>query len=204
MKTSAVLQNSCWLVSLLAIVLNLTTPSPSRAGEVEDSAAQFARRYIDRLKSGEGAAAFSEMWDMETILSNVFGLMYLDLSPEEKTNTQHALEEFFKVPFANAKAAQAMSSLNLVDAKASLFSTSTAIVTLTIGGKPGQPISSTLLLSKAGKAWKILDQRMGNTPSMRAGLALMWAQGQRPGQNNSIANILNKATEIMRQRMETP
>jgi hypothetical protein len=187
---------------LLATVLALTSPATADPKQTADTAVQFAKDYLERLKRGDVAAATTDMWNVDALLSSTFGLVYLQLPDAEKTAARHAFVGTVTAPFANPRVAQFFSTVTIQDAHATLLSDTQVAVTLTFAN-PGKPsLSNTLLLSKTGDSWKIVDQRQGAGPSLRCALGMMWSEGLR-NHDTSLSSIFEKAAAKVRQQVGT-
>jgi hypothetical protein len=191
-------------VSLALSALLLLTPWSAAVAQSksEVAATAVAKEYVERLKSAKVADAVTEMWDLDAMLSGAFGLTYLGSPDSERTAAQKAFASFLAATFANPKMTQLFSTITVQSAKATAYSDSLVAVTLELTGQEGKfHAVNTLLLSKAGKTWHIIDQRQGTSMSMRASLVIMWAQGRRD-ETTSIATVLDNATAEFRRKVE--
>jgi hypothetical protein len=168
--------------------------------EAEHPAAKAAKAYIERLKSGGASDTVSELWDLDTLLSSSFGLGYLELTPAEKTTTKRAFANFLGATFANPQIAHLFSTITIKSTKLNSLSDSLVGVTMELTGDDGKFNGvNTLLLSKVGDNWRIIDQRQGTSMPVRCSIVVMWA-GERTRANATIAAVLENAAAQMQRK----
>lgn len=184
---------------ILFMVASVFISSGVAQTQTDHPATKVAVSYLDRLKTNKVAEAVSEYWDLDSLLTSSFGLMYLDLPPADRAAAQRALADFVAAPFSNPQMARLFSTITVRNIRTTSFSDTLVGVTmeLTDGGQFNAV--NTLLLTKSGNSWRIVDQRHGTTMPIRTALVLMWLEA-RPGPNTSIASVFEKAAVQMKQK----
>ena len=156
---------------------------------------------MTKLASGEAKKAVMEYWQIDTVLSGSFGLMYLDLPEAEKRRAQAALIDFTAAPFSNEEVSTLFKSIIVKEATPTTIDESTIAVRLQLEGDSGRFHSvNTLLLIKTDEGWRISDQRQGDQPSIRAVLAMTYISSAK-GPSDTIPVVLNRIAAEMRKQM---
>lgn len=166
--------------------------APSRS---EAEATEAAKAYILQLKAGEVTAAVEKCWNLDEFFSSALGLTFLELPTQEKEAARLALTKFITAPFSEKSVASLFRSIEIQQTQTRVFSDTQIAVRLHVTGNKGRFNGiNTLLMQKSDGHWLIIDQRQGNSPSMRVSLTLMWAQ-EGHGFSDALSAVLNRVAD---------